>query len=149
MKFNGRLPWKAKGLEPMPPHLDPSGPPIPPSAGHARWRFALAALLVFVSHQAFTTPSAATATLHLDKLLHVCAFVCLAFVANRSWPPGRQTAWGVALGLALYGAFIELVQSQLPSREASLADWAADALGIALGLALAHGVRGLAAKRGS
>ncbi len=148
MKFNGRLPWKTKDLEPMPLHLDPSGHPLPSSTGRTRWRMALAALLVFVSYKAFSTPSAAAATLHMDKFLHVCAFICLAFAATRCWAPGRQKAWGVALGLALYGAFIELVQSQLPSREASVADWAADALGIALGLALAHRVRGIATKLG-
>ena len=146
MQFNENLPWKAKDVEPMPPHLDPSDRPMPPSTQQTRWRIALAALLVFVSYKAFSTPGAAASFLHMDKVLHVCAFVCLTIVASRSWPPGRQTIWAVALGLATYGAFIELVQSQLPSRQASLADWAADALGIALGLALAHGLRAVTSR---
>ena len=122
---------------------------MPPSTQRNRWRIALAALLIFVSYQAFSTPSAAVSFVHMDKVLHVCAFVCLTFVASRSWPPGRQSTWGVALGLVLYGALIELVQSQLPMREASLADWAADTLGIALGLALAYGLRAFTARSGN
>lgn len=149
MKFNGRFPWRANDVEQMPPHLDPSDQLMPPSTQQNRWRIALAALLVFVTYKAFSTPSAAVSFVHMDKVLHVCAFVCLTFVASRSWPPGRQSIWGVALGLAIYGAFIELVQSQLPMREASLADWAADTLGIALGLALAQGVRAVTASPGS
>ena len=101
----------------------------------------LAVLLLYISYKAFSTPSGTVDLEHLDKLLHISAFACLACVASWSWAPSRRCAWQVALGLALYGAFIELVQSQLPTREASLADWLADALGIALGLVLAHQVR--------
>lgn len=130
----------------MSPQVDPSGHPLLLPTRRTTWRMALAALLVFVSYEAFSTSDAAASIQHLDKFLHVSAFVCLAGVASRCWAPGRRTAWGVALGLGFYGAFIELVQLQLPSRQASVADWGADVLGIALGLALAHGVRVIAAK---
>ena len=120
---------------------NPSGPPWLQPCSRPWWRALLAVLLLYIGYKAFSTPGAAVDFEHLDKVLHSSAFACLACVASWSWAPSRRSAWQVALGLALYGAFIELVQSQLPSREASLADWFADALGIALGLALAHGVR--------
>jgi VanZ family protein len=44
----------------------------------------------------------------------------------------------VAAGLMAYGLFIEAVQTQLPSRTGSWADWVADLAGVALGLALAR-----------
>ena len=130
----------------MPEHVDPCGPPWLQPNWRAKWRMAFTALLLFVSYKAFSTPSGAATIEHMDKLLHVSAFVGLACVASWCWAPGRRATWGVTLGLAVYGAFIELVQSQLPSREASLADWLVDALGIALGLALAFGVRATALK---
>jgi VanZ family protein len=40
-----------------------------------------------------------------------------------------------------YGAFIEIVQTQIPSREGDWADLAADMVGVALGLAFVTAVR--------
>ena len=122
-------------------HLNPSGPAWLQPSWRPRWRVLLAVLLFYISYQAFSTPDGTMDMEHLDKVLHLCAFACLACVAAWSWAPSPRSAWQVALGLALYGAFIELVQSQLPTREASLADWITDALGVALGLGLAHRVR--------
>jgi VanZ family protein len=107
------------------------------------WRGALLVLIVVVSWLAFAPVAQPDTVAHLDKLRHVFAFVVLALVASWAWAPGRRTLLAVALGLLAYGALIELVQMQLPSREASWADWAADALGIVLGQGLAQALRRL------
>lgn len=133
----------------MTAHSNPSGPPWLQPSWRPRWRVLLAVLLLYIGYKAFSTPSGTVEFEHLDKVLHISAFACLACVAAWCWAPSRRSAWWVALGLAVYGAFIEVVQSQLPTREASLADWFADALGIALGLALAHRVRVHARSQGN
>jgi VanZ family protein len=122
----------------MPNHLDRLTRQAMQPSWRRLWRVGLAALLAFVSYKAFFTSSGSTSIEHMDKVLHVLAFACLAGVACWSWSPSRQASWRIALGLTAYGVFIELVQSQLPWREASVADVIADAVGIALGLAMAH-----------
>lgn len=106
------------------------------------WRLLLALLLAVVSWLAFKPALPAQEWPHMDKLRHISAFLTLAVVASLGWASHAKLALRVALGLLAYGLFIELVQSQLPSRSASLADWAADAVGIALGLALVRRLRG-------
>ena len=64
-----------------------------------------------------------------DKLAHVVAFVVLAFLADGSWPAQRFN-WIPAIWLAIYGALIELLQSLLEFRTASLADLVADVIGV-------------------
>lgn len=105
------------------------------------WRLTLALLLAVISWLAFKPAVPAQEWLHMDKLRHISAFLTLAVVASLGWAKQAQLAPRVAFGLLAYGLLIELVQSQLPSRSASLADWAADALGIALGLVLARWLR--------
>ncbi|WP_421856446.1 VanZ family protein [Oceanicaulis sp.] len=75
----------------------------------------------------------------LDKLNHLAAFVVLTLLARASWPSLMR--WQTALGLAGFGAAIELAQglSRL-GRTASLADFLADLIGIGLGLALLWGL---------
>ncbi|MCG3169819.1 MAG: hypothetical protein CALGDGBN_01348 [Pseudomonadales bacterium] len=71
---------------------------------------------------------------HGDKLLHALAFCMFALLARGGWPERAAARWlWMLLG---YGAAIELAQSLLPWRQASLLDWLADAAGIALGAAL-------------
>ncbi len=72
---------------------------------------------------------------HGDKVAHVIAFACMAYAAWCGWPGRART---IVLALAGYGAAIEVLQSLTPARSASIADFAADMLGVALGLALAH-----------
>ena len=112
----------------------------------AKWRITLAGLLLYVNYKAFSAPGGTAMFEQMDKVLHVSAFAGLACVASWSWAPSRPMAWRVGLGLALYGALIELVQSQLPLREASWGDGVADVVGITLGLLFAHGVRARWAK---
>lgn len=67
---------------------------------------------------------------HADKLRHAAAFVAL-------WAIGRQArfrpAWVLPLVLLAFGIGIELAQALTPTRDPSLGDVLADALGIAAG----------------
>lgn len=64
-----------------------------------------------------------------DKLLHMTAFVALSSLGVLAYPATLLT---MLLGLCLFGGVIELVQS-IPglNRDASLADWMADAVAVA------------------
>lgn len=66
-----------------------------------------------------------------DKLNHFAAFVVLGLLADYAFPTERFGAAKI-LALAAYGAAIEVVQSFLPHRQASLLDLVADAAGIGL-----------------
>ena len=98
------------------------------------WRWLLAALVLVVAWFAFSPAVGTDAFEHLDKLKHVLAFGCLATVASLGWTATTTARCGIALSLLLYGAFIELVQSAIPSRTASWLDLLADGAGIAGGL---------------
>lgn len=102
------------------------------------WRLTLAVLLGVVSWLAFKPTVALPGLGFEDKLDHFLAFASLALVACLGWSPGRFLFPSVAAAMLSYGLFVELVQSQLPTRSASMADLAADAVGIAAGLWLAH-----------
>lgn len=73
-----------------------------------------------------------------DKVLHALVFLGLelvlelALVDLRGWR--RRSA--AVLGSIVIGGLLELVQSALPYRSADLLDWAADALGAAVGALL-------------
>ncbi len=66
-----------------------------------------------------------------DKANHVLAFYVLALLVDFSFPKDNL---GLAKVLALltYGLLIEIVQSFLPNRTASLLDLVADGVGIVL-----------------
>lgn len=102
------------------------------------WRGVLLALLLVVSWFAFAPMPFRDGDLPLDKLRHLAAFGVLAWVAAQGWGFGRGAGWRIAAALLAYGVFIELVQSQVPGRHASLADVLADVAGIALGLLAAR-----------
>jgi VanZ family protein len=71
-----------------------------------------------------------------DKLLHILAYVALAFWFA-SITVRRSHAW-VATGLMVYGVLIELTQGQMSlGRQADLFDLGANAVGIAGGLLIA------------
>jgi VanZ family protein len=108
---------------------------------HPLWRIVLALLVAVVAWFAFFKAGKADFVPHLDKVQHLLAFGSMACAAALGWPAGPRAALGVLVGLLGYGAFIELVQSQLPYRMASWADLGADAVGIACGLALITGLR--------
>lgn len=76
-----------------------------------------------------------------DKAAHVVAYMVFGLAVLRATHGGlnalqrRPLLWGVLLTLA-YGAIDELHQSLVPGRHASLLDWLADALGVAVALPL-------------
>ncbi len=96
------------------------------------WRvlFALSVLAILVLATAdtrFPLPSTPS-----DKLNHLLAFLELTLLARLGWP-ALQAFWLIP-GLLAFGLAIEGVQANLPYRDFSLADLAADACGIGLGL---------------
>lgn len=78
-------------------------------------------------------------TLHVsefDKFEHTVAFAGLAFWFASLYQTRRH--WWIACLLALLGISIEIGQGFTGYRESSLLDFAADLVGIALGIGLAH-----------
>lgn len=73
-----------------------------------------------------------------DKAQHAGAFAVLALLGSSAYP-GRF--WTVCLGLLAYGGAIELAQSATGWRYGDWQDGLADAVGIALGSAVALGAR--------
>ena len=110
---------------------------MPSARLRAMCRVLLPVLLLVVSWLAFApaTPEALSIA-QVDKLKHLAAFAVLALVAHLGWLHAHRAVWWTATGLLLFGVFIEVVQSQIPTRTASAADVLADAVGIALGLGL-------------
>ena len=80
---------------------------------------------------------AADASAYSDKFVHAGLFALLGALAVRSWLLAPQRL-RVVFGLLLLGVLTEVLQSRIPGRSASLADWLADALGLALGFLLAR-----------
>lgn len=82
---------------------------------------------------------------YVFDLLHVPLFAGLALVTL--WavvaPRAQRAAW-VFVGLTLFAGGDEFLQHWVPGRVASVADFARDALGIALGIALAEAARPVA-----
>ena len=66
-----------------------------------------------------------------DKLVHLVAFAALAFPLDRT---GRFGVIPVLIGASAFG-IIELIQPTF-SRSAELSDWAADTLGVLIGIGL-------------
>jgi VanZ family protein len=115
-----------------PPAIDTRVPWAASPRGLALWRALLAVLMGVVCWLAFDPHPPARIDTGWDKLNHLLAFVTLTLctmLAGQTW---RQR-WGFsALAMFCFGAFIELVQSQIPGRSGEWPDLLADALGIVL-----------------
>jgi VanZ family protein len=101
------------------------------------WRLVLALLLGTISYLALSPAPPPSMDMGWDKLNHLAAFGTLAFSAFYSLDSPKARWLYAPLALLGYGVLIELLQSQLPPRSADARDVLADALGIALGLAVA------------
>lgn len=66
---------------------------------------------------------------HLDKMVHALIFMGLAVLALRAWPKHLLRLF---LGLTLLAALTEILQGLTGWRTASLSDFVADVIGIAL-----------------
>ena len=100
------------------------------------WRALLAVLMAVVAWFAFTPSGGAPSFGIGDKIDHLLAFGALASAGALSARAGRCQTLQAALGLLAYGGFIELVQTQIPTRTGEWADLLADAVGMAGGLLL-------------
>ncbi len=81
-----------------------------------------------------------------DKANHLAAYGALALAGGFGFQ-GKGAIWRVGLGLLVLGGVLEVAQTAVPGRYASLADLAANLIGIALGSLLALGLRAVWAKR--
>lgn len=85
----------------------------------------------------------------LDKFQHVCIYALLGYFAKRAFAGGTSNIFlnrfaGLCAFLfcVYYGAFDEIYQSYIPSRECSVLDLLADAMGGFLGQYFYYFVRG-------
>lgn len=100
-------------------------------------RLALCALLGLMgaAFWAALQPQLAPSGLYgFDKLVHAGAFGLLTLLGVLA-SASRRTAFLAVLAVLALGGAIEVAQSFVPGREASLSDLAGDAAGIAVGLA--------------
>ncbi len=105
-----------------------------PAPGAPAWRAVLAALVLAICWLAFDPAPPSSVDTGWDKANHALAFAAVGVVARLAWPAAgalRLFAGGLA-----YGAFIEIVQSQVPGRSAEWSDLLADAAGLVVGLLL-------------
>lgn len=98
-------------------------------------------LLAIISWLAFGSASPTPNLPDWDKVNHLLAFLVLGTVASFAQAPGWGRTMVTASGLLLYGAFIEIVQAQLPHRHGDWDDLVADVVGLLCGLLLAAGLR--------
>lgn len=105
---------------------------LPISQSRLVWLFRMALLLniAVITYLALTSVSIKPAQLSSDKMNHCFAFFVLAFCIDYAFPRLRFLLVKIWPLLA-YGIAIEIVQ-RFVSRDASLLDFGADLLGIAL-----------------
>jgi VanZ family protein len=91
--------------------------------------FGLVLTTVLLLMPAYTVPQAFN---FYDKAQHGLVFVTLTLAGLMAFPDRLKT---ICLGLCLYGGLMEVCQSQLTTtRHGDMLDWAADSVGIAVGL---------------
>lgn len=93
------------------------------------FKLALAVAFVVISYLVFSRPTYSQSIPHIDKIGHLGSFFCLSYLTYLAFRP--RWYW-LSLVLASYAVIIELVQSRLPYRSASVGDVLADFAGIAL-----------------
>ncbi|WP_296934274.1 VanZ family protein [uncultured Marinobacter sp.] len=103
------------------------------------WRTAFVVSVLAIGFLATTDNPYPIPSSSSDKVNHVLAFVELTILTRLAWPDLRAIWFAPAL--LGFGLGIELIQANLPYREFSMADLAADGIGIAIGLLPWPGVR--------
>ncbi|MEJ2681132.1 MAG: VanZ family protein, partial [Gammaproteobacteria bacterium] len=95
------------------------------------WKLALLLVIVIITWLA-TTDAPPEFTTHIwDKSNHLMAFTTLTLITRLAeQKPNRSRRFLLLIG---YGVLVEILQSYLPYRSASLLDLVADILGITLG----------------
>lgn len=92
------------------------------------FRLALIIAILVVSYLVFSKPNYPQNIPNLDKVGHFGSFFGLSFLVYFAFKPKWYL---VAAAMAGYAVFIELVQSRLPYRSASVGDVIADMAGVA------------------
>jgi VanZ family protein len=102
------------------------------------WKLSFWSLLVLTLWLSLIPVSQLPSELHFwDKAEHALGFAGLGFLGCLSYP-GR-TRW-VVVGLVLFGAAVECAQALTGWRTGDWADWVADCVGLALGMAALQAV---------
>ncbi|MEQ9545458.1 MAG: VanZ family protein [Marinobacter sp.] len=104
------------------------------------WQLALFVSVIAILYLATTSTPYPMPSSPNDKVNHLIAFTELTILARLGWPR-VSGIWLVAPALVMFGLLLEVIQSQLPYREFSLKDLAADTAGIAIGLLPWPGVK--------
>ena len=74
---------------------------------------------------------------------HLLSFAVLTAAGLLALTPGWRGSTLAAASMLAYGVLIELLQTQIPGRFGDAQDAAADAVGVALGVAMITGLRWL------
>ena len=93
------------------------------------FKLALVIAIIVVSYLVFSKPTYPQAFAHMDKVGHLGSFFALSYLAHSAFKPKW---YYLCSALASYAILIELIQSRLPYRSASVADVMADFAGIGL-----------------
>ena len=105
------------------------------------WRTALLLSVIAIMYLATTSQAYPIPAADSDKVNHLMAFIELTLLSRLSWPDVKP--WHYAPLLLGFGFAIEAIQATLPYRDFSLADIAADGLGIAIAMLPWPGLRNL------
>jgi VanZ family protein len=111
------------------------------AASARTWRLALVVLMVAVSYLALSPKPPAGVDLGWDKLNHMTAFTALGFCALLGFGTTRRALLAASCGLLAFGGLIEVLQLAAPGRSSEWGDLLADAVGIAVGMAIGGGLR--------
>jgi VanZ family protein len=125
---------------------------VSPLRLHAASRILFWGLVLLVSSLMLMPHPPRSINLGWDKLNHVAAFAATAWAGCLMLATGRGAglappmpwagAWSMLVaGLLTWGAAIEVLQRWMPPRTGDVADWLADAVGVALGCALWAAIR--------
>lgn len=93
------------------------------------FKLALVVAVLVTSYLVFSKPNYPQTFSHMDKVGHLGSFFALSYLAHYAFKPKW---YYLCAALGSYAILIELVQSRLPYRSASVGDVAADFAGIAL-----------------
>ncbi|MGX9460484.1 VanZ family protein [Shewanella sp. A14] len=93
------------------------------------FKLALVIAVLVTSYLVFSKPSYPQTFANMDKVGHLGSFFALSYLAHYAFKPRW---YFLCTALASYAVLIELIQSRLPYRSASVADVIADFVGIAL-----------------
>lgn len=103
------------------------------------WRLVLLLSVVIIGFLATTSSDYPIPSAPSDKVNHLIAFFELTIVTRLAWPQLRILWYAPAL--LGFGLGIEAIQANLPYRDFSFADVAADGAGILIGLLPWPGLR--------